>query len=125
MKKVLLAVLLISCSAHADYGDMHLYTLAGVYGAKTLRVTMIDSVTLTVQQCDDNGVGCGEASDFKRPNSHAKTWSYNYVGRTIPPDTITMTAKGNIIFKTKPFVFTKGDNEAENASELTAIYQPR
>lgn len=125
LKALIAAVLLISGAAHADYGDMHLYSLVSPYGAKTLRVIEVDSVTLNIQQCDENGVGCGQPYDFKRESSHGKTWSHKYAGGTIPPETITKTAKGSIIFKSHPFTYAKGDDEAEQASSLTAIFVPR
>lgn len=37
---------------HTDYSDMYLYQLAGINGVPTLRVTEIDSATLTMQQRD-------------------------------------------------------------------------
>ena len=122
--KPLIAVLaLVAGAAHADYGDMHLYVRGSVYGPETLRITEIDSVTMKVQQCDQDGIGCGQANDFKRPNSKAKTWSLN-ASRQSRPDSITLTAKGNIIFSTTPLSFID-DPEANKESILCTVYFPR
>lgn len=127
MTKIAIATLALLTAglAHADYGDMHLYQLAGINGAPTLRVTEMDSVTLTVQQCDKNGVGCGQPQDFKRQNSKVKEWSFKYIGNELNPDTVKITAKGNLIFTTTPFSLVLDDDEAKKASLLRAVYRPR
>ncbi|MCX9019077.1 hypothetical protein NLN96_18955 [Citrobacter portucalensis] len=128
LKPVFAAAFLLVASAgaaHADYGDMRLYQLATMEGSPTLRVTEIDSVTMIVQQCDTNGIGCGTARDFKRPNSKAKVWSWKYPGGTIKPETLTFTKLGNIIFSTSPMLLLLDDDEAKDASLLRAIYRPR
>lgn len=125
-KPVLIAaVILANGMTHADYGDMRLYQLATITGTPTLRVTEIDSVTINMQQCDDNGSGCGAARDFKRLSTKAKVWSYNYPGDTIKPETLTFTKKGNIIFTSSPMLLLLDDDEAKEASLLRAIYRPR
>ncbi|WP_333011219.1 hypothetical protein [Kluyvera sichuanensis] len=77
-----------------------------------------------LQQCDKNGVGCGQAEDLKRPNAKAKIWSGSYPGNTIKPDTLTFTAKGNLIFTTSPPPILLDDEEASAASLLRAVYRP-
>lgn len=127
MIKISIATLALVAAglAHADYGDMRLYDLMTYHGADTLRVTEIDSVTIQVQQCDKNGVGCGQAEDLRRPNAKAKTWSRSYPGNTMKPDMLTFTAKGNLIFTTSPPPILLDDEEASAASLLRAVYRPR
>lgn len=117
------ALLLAAGTAHADYGDMHLYVRASIYGPETLRMTEVDSVTMKVQQCGADGISCGDPVDYKRPNSKTKKWNWKIPGLD-QPYSVAFTAKGNVVFTAHPLSFAD-DDEANDASVLRAVYRPR